>query len=348
MAQTYIHEKLSDISLLKNKEQQLSQLLFELPDNGRSPEKYIFNISSISGWLQYSNKEELFRNTNYRRLATSEGDVEKRAKEFLNNANKDFFRFISEQPNKKQNPKVLFPNVNSLRTGTITLVVNPKTLEPDHWLCKFQVYLESGIQGSIPVIGAGIDLRIGNDGKVIALTSHWRPLKRRSSVEILPLEKEQLKNDGHSHTHGHSSNTNDEEVKPILCYKLEGESTYQTHLCPYWMIPDGHHFTYYPASKESLVIDIFQKHHPNGVDLYAGILGGSGDNNYDFAWASWDVYDWENSYQDLGNASSCQLGIGAHNVVLTVTDRRTRVGTQIQKSIYAKGERIDESTTIIT
>ncbi|AXG69593.1 hypothetical protein KORDIASMS9_01818 [Kordia sp. SMS9] len=342
MAQTYIHEKLLDISLLKNKEQQLSQLLFELPDNGRSPDKFIFNISSISGWIQYSNKVELFKNTNYRRLLKTEGEVEKKAKEFLNDANKEFYRFRSEQPNKNDIPKALFPNVSSLRTGTITIVINSETLEPDHWLCKFQVYLE----GSIPVIGAGIDVRIGNDGRVIALTSHWRPLKRNSTVEIIPLEKEQINNE-HNHTHGHSSNTNAEEVKPILCYKLEGESTYQTHLCPYWMIPDGHHFTYYPASKESLIIDIFQKHHSNGVELFAGILGGSGGDNYDFAWASWDIYDWDNSYQDLGNASSCQLGIGVHNAVLTVTDRRTKIGIQIQKMIYARGERVEEEINVI-
>ncbi len=348
MEETYIHEKLLDISFLKGKTKQLSQLLFDLPNGGRNPEDFSFNISSVSGWINYKNKAELFKNPNYRRLPTTEGEVERLAKVFINDANKAFFKFVTEQADTKEVPKVIFPNVNSLRTGTITVVVNPSTLEPDHWLCKFQIYLEAGTNGSVPVIGAGIDVRIGNDGKVIALTSHWRPLKRRSSIEIIPLTEELLEGDGHNHTHGNSSRQErSENITPILCYKLEGESTYQTHLCPYWMIPNGHHFTYYPASQASLVIDIRQGSHSNGVDLYAVTLGGSGGNNYDYAWASWSIYDWENSYKELGNAQSCQLGIGAHNVILTVIDRRTKVATQIQKSIYARGEQFEDTTNII-
>ena len=173
-------------------------------------------------------------------------------------------------------------------------VFHPRFGHLDHWMSRFRVSLTASRaegEASIPVVGSGIDVRIGDDEKVIGFSSRWRPvISRRNRERISQEEAHEAINNVHTKS--------DEVGVPLpLVYRIEGDNAPQNFIAPYYMVPDKHHWEFLPASSYSLVARIFEVQTADGTDLYASVRGGHGE--YDFEWGVWKPHQLEDGFTHI-------------------------------------------------
>ncbi|MFT6502586.1 MAG: hypothetical protein ACJASQ_002713 [Crocinitomicaceae bacterium] len=327
--------KLLDVDELFKFEKLIPKLLFDLP---KKKEDYFFSISAVSGWLYYSNDVEIRMNKSIQSLPINETEVKLAVKKFMQRV---IEKFTLE---KQNNPKFTLDSIlpQNLGEPVILPVINSETRLIDHWLVKFQPVLRgtSGFGGDpIPVIGSSFEIRVGNGGKIIGMTSNWRPLINGVSELLLPspenIDPNQSENEiPHEHDQSENEHVEDESSNFTLAYLDKGENIYQNYLTPLYLDQHGHHFSFSPASKSSIVIDIIEDHFDGEVEVFATVLGGSG--TFRFEWATWGIQDMENSYVEHGNNYKLSLGIGAYNIGLTVIDQKTGIVEQMQNLTYVQ------------
>lgn len=326
MENIYLY-KIIDVSEIMLYKDNLAMFLFELPVNKK---KYVFNISPISGWIYYSNFEEIRNNSKLFEIPQTEKDVIKYLKLYLKKVSDNFVR----NPKFKDiNP---FPDyLNIEKPAELLPVINSQTESIDHWLCRYNVSILAKDE-LVPLIGSTVEFRVGNKGKIIGCSIKYRKIIGQISSTKIEYE---IDKESHSHANHTDEDTGEETEKVVLCYKLGGETEHQNFLVPFYLKADGHHYSFVPASEKSLTLGIYEVHSDSGVELYSNIEGGSG--NYSYEWSSWNIEDWDSSFNDLGNLNYCKLGIGVHNVILTIIDKgdfNNEVIFQTQQTIYANGE----------
>lgn len=289
----------------------------------------MFTVSPISGWIYFANYDELRTNKNDLRLPTTIDEIEKISRAFFNQC---YQRIEKARLNGKL-PKD-FPDIlpSDIRLVDMQAVFAPTLTSVDHWLVRFHIYHRSSDEfgsDSVCLYGAGLDLRVGNGGKVICFSQRWRPFQKTVVSDFIPFNQEEVVS---SHEH-ESSPTNANE--PTLMYLQAGQSSFQSHLSLYHTVADGHHLEFYPASKHSLRIEFIKNLKEEHIEVVAEISGGSG--RFSFEWGSWEVANaGGNGYKDLGNYNSCIVHGGVHQLLLIVRDIELMVVSQKIEAIYAK------------
>ena len=312
---TLLVHRLLDAAILEDNAALLGETLF--PGLSADPEQS-FRVSPNSGWLSYAHHGELFTERTFQTLPRSDGDAFKVAERFFADANT---RIKNSEPLRAAGLPPLFPA--QAKRHTAALAWSRGQSQADHWLCRYEVFVTSshafGARNA-PLWGAGVDVRVGNGGKVVGLSLRYRlPVSNLESNELPPAEEEHDEHEA-------------EQAEPVLVYRAEGEHAPQTHYLPYHLLADGHHVGFAPAAEHAFTARILEARQPGGTRLYAVVDGGSGA--FAYAWGHWRI-DAERAFVDAGTAHSISLDLGVFNVILNVTDRATGVVLQTQSVVYS-------------
>ena len=310
---------------------EIATALFRLPASVVGGE--VFSIARGSGFLYYADPAKLWTDLAKRALPRTETAARAAALAFVARAARD----VAADPclAEANLPEVL-PPVDSLLHLLTTRVRNPANGESDHWLCRFAVTIrpsDSLDEPAAPVAGAGLDLRIGDRGEVIGLTSRWVPLRdhrtrpRRHLPQHLP----------HDH---------DQAPAARLVYRLNDEAARQTLLAPYWLVADGHHQVFFPASDRSLLCEILQSPGEEKITLTAITAGGTGA--YEYTWGCAMVTQFPPRIEPIIGGTTRKLRLGTQettvssvsidatvcDVLLDVLDTLSGARVQLRRSIY--------------
>lgn len=319
----------------------IRQVLFGPSENSAGVQ---FNISPISGWLYYAEHTKLYQNKTPALLPRDRAGIRQAATDWLRMYQERYLR--AHQPGSPlENLPTVIPGI--MRLVQIEPAFRSQSMIVDHWLVRFGIYLrvtgEYG-QNSVRVLGAGLDLRIGNSGRVIGLSLRWRPVTSSRSVPWITPERAEQDSLG-GHTHEENSKSGHDALTPDqLVYELQGESNYQTHLCPFYCQSSGHHQEMIPATPQSTVVRFQQTVLENSVDVEARIIGGSGQ--FDLNWSHWKPTDPAGDYHEQSGGTLYRLPGGVHNLLLIARDRASGQVIQRQETIYAATEGIAEPESL--
>jgi hypothetical protein len=262
-----------------------------------------FTINPLCGWIYYAVKNDLWLDVYKKGLSMKPDEVLKASNTFLENIKKE----CATEVYKKLKIPPLLPIKNAVIRHISTQAVPHHTKSYiDHWLVRYIIELKADNENGTPIMGSTIDIRVGNNNKVVFFSSCWRPTYMDFlETECIALDQElvaalththqhegmttEVVNENMPHTHAkeHAPNkhTKQEEVKAPIVYTLKGESEIQNYITPFYMLQQGHHQQYMSASKYSLTIKIVQKNLSNHIVCQAVVLGGSG--KYAFSWSVW-------------------------------------------------------------
>lgn len=291
--------------------------------------KHSFSVDPVSGWIRYSLDNDLWNDRPKRSLPQTPEDAQKVAEKFI--------AALKEQCIKKEFLKLniapLLPDGTDAQIEFIVAspVFHLKKNWVDHWLCRFRVLLNPFETGRelIPVCASSIDVRIGQNGKVVAFSSQWRPawIKKSVLVDYVAF------NEGNNHQNDHEDQ---EEIKPQLVYELDGENCPQNFICPYYLVLQGHHGGTTPASAYSLSVRFsFVERTEGGCSVFPILVGGLGE--YTFNWAYWrpdEIFD--EGIIALGEKDNIELDSGNYNLMIHVLDKKTGVVRLFESMAYVK------------
>jgi len=277
----------------------------QLFGGGASSPEVSFEINAVSGYVSYRHRKKLYREGERKTLALppTEEAATLAAKTFLSEryqafATNQLLQQTFANALTKGKPLAypfsfsMIPPPRWLKHAGTYLVRNDKHEQPDHWLCKFQVEIETA-GGKLPVLNSSLDLRIGESGgggalnyEVIGFQSRWRPIYESYRVEqFLPdtgqpeHDPAEEQNGGHVHL----------DEFTLLSYLLADEKVPQFNLLPYEATVSGeHHLSVLPASKHSLWVELNVRKANGKYKVQALLMGGSG--NYQAHWGFWDPY----------------------------------------------------------
>ncbi|HKO95417.1 MAG TPA: hypothetical protein VJU86_00385 [Pyrinomonadaceae bacterium] len=278
---------------------------------GASSTDVAFEINPISGYVTYRHAKKLYREEERRNLAlppTKEAAT-LAAKTFLFERYRVFTldqlfqrTFANALTHGKPlvYPFSVIPPPHWLKHAGTYLVRNDKHEQPDHWLCKFQVEIETPDRKKLPVLNSSLNVRVGEranggraqDYEVIGFQSRWRPIYENYRVEqFLPDTGEPEHDPAEAHAAGSTGHVHVDE-HTLLTYLLADENVPQFNLLPYEATVSGeHHLSILPASKDSLWVELNVRKVNGKYKVQALLLGGSG--NYKAYWGFWDPYGFE-------------------------------------------------------
>jgi hypothetical protein len=209
------------------------------------------------------------------------------------------------------------------------LVRAPGNTVPDHWLVRFEAYLPTGTSnGSVPVFGSRVDIRVGPAGAIGACWVTWRFSIPQGVTPLLDPPVPDSEDSGDPA----APSTDDTITAPILVYTMSDEGTAQAYLAPYYFFPDDDDGYYFPASVYSLYAEITDESSSEQPCIGCFVTGGSGQ--YEYRWAAWDATDAMAGMSDLGTDRTLNLEPGCYNVVLRVTDTQTQMTVYVERSLY--------------
>lgn len=299
----------------------IASTLFRLPASVVGGD--VFSIAPGSGFLSYADTAKLWSDLPKPALPKNAQEANNAAMAFVARATRDL---------ERANVTAVLPPASALLQLQTTRVRHPSEAHVDHWLCRFAVTLrpsDSFDEPLAPVAGAGVDVRIGDRGEVIGLTSRWTALRGHRTRTRLHLP----------------AAARDAATPARLVYRLNDEAARQAFLAPYWLVADGHHSAFFPASDHSLTCDILQSTGSDGITLTAVTAGGSG--TYEYTWGRAMVLQFPPRIEPLGGTTQ-RLQIGARettvssvsidatvcDVLLDVVDAVTGARVQLRRSIY--------------
>ena len=260
--------------------------------------------SPLSALVHFSDGERIFRTTSVGVLPPDANAAQKIAERFIVDGRKRLGR-------GEDYLAALFPPLAHESTRAIR---SPRSIYLDHWVSLFSCRVVSGIGPPAPVMNGVVEIRVGAEGRIVGLTSTWRPLAGtvRSNYVPPPVEAPDA----------------------ALVYLIEGSQAPQRFLAPYYlsMGNDGDGLLW-PASGHSLVVDVNGEETGDEVALYAAPRGGSG--SYRFAWGMWRLTS-PNDFSALGTDRQVRIPRGtAANVIVDVEDTSTRALVRVERLLFA-------------
>ncbi|MEO5645714.1 MAG: hypothetical protein ABIQ40_13450 [Bacteroidia bacterium] len=298
--------------------------------------KYSFSIDPVSNWIRYNLENDLWSEKPKRSLPKSAFEATQAAKKFISDLQK---QCLGKDYLKLEIPPVLptesLAKIEHLATSPVFHFNKPWV---DHWLCRFQIRIEAFPKSGIfnRIFDSCIDIRIGQNGKVVNIVSQWRPvwLNKKKQVEFIPFPEE----NEHSHAEDHDHDTSDQDdPKPELIYELDGENCPQNFLSPFHLILAGHHGGSWPASTHSIVTRMsFIEKETGGSYVLPVINGGSTD--YTINWAYWcpdTLFD--EGLIFLGDKKFIELSPGVYNLMMHVKDNKTTAVRLFENMAYVNG-----------
>jgi hypothetical protein len=307
--------RLLDVGTLENEAATIAQALFGLPPDAVGT---LFTVSQSGGWISFTDRAQLFSNRAKR--LPKEREAREAALRFL--AERREAMAASPCYRESELP-LLIPPAGVLTDPVIVPVQHPRLALRDHWLCRFgiEVRCSDDLQEEkAEVLGAGVDLRIGEGGAVIAAVWRWRP-----EVEIRSRPRRPAP-----------------EGARRVVYRYNDEAGRQTFLAPYYEVIDEHDVLLAPASDCSLICNVLTG---NGK-LLAAVDGGTGD--YSFTWARIAPASFPPAIEPLASTdrilelgggrramvSEADFGSAAADVLLQVRDNRSDAVIQLRRAIY--------------
>lgn len=288
--------------------------------------EYSFSLDPVCGWIRFTLHNDLWHERPKRALPRDTESALRAAREFIERLKQacrdEEFVALKIPP--------LLPGGGRARLAPVstTPVFHPTMPWIDHWLCRFEIYLKPFDDGTdeVLVFGGGVDVRIGQNSKVVGFVSRWRPAWLH---EARPARMFHLKDD-------HS----DHEDPLRLVYELDGENCPQTFITPYYLSLEGHHGGMFPASSSTLIVETAFAEKTNGAVVVPRVFGGSGE--YKLNWAYWrpDALFDEGLISE-GEKEFIELSPGVYNVILHVEDRKTGVVKLHESMAFVKGEAHD-------
>ncbi len=189
----------------------------------------------------------------------------------------------------------------------------PRSGFPDHWVCIFSTRVMSGVGPPLPVMNGLFEIRVGAEGRIVGLTSTWRPLAEAVRSMYIPPPKE--------------------ASDAALVYRIEGSLAPQRFLSPYYVRVHDDDGRLWPASGHSLVIDMIAEQ--TGADIQLRALPSGGSDSYRFAWAMWHLTS-PNTFTALGTDSRVRIPLGtAANVIVDVEDTKTGAIVRAERLLFA-------------
>lgn len=308
------------------------------------PSKHEIVVGPSSGWLSYRAIGELWD----RKLPPalpSAAEAKRRAEAALGKL------ATACSPANRQWPQslegiALFPR--RATPASLSLTPRPTGQLPDHWLYRAQpeLFVDEERMTSVPVMGTLIEIRIGNAGQVISVTSQWRsPNGEELLTDAAPVAGEA---DGHDHDHDHGADDHaaGNGGAPAYTYVLEGAGLPQHYLAPYIQIADHHGQGVRSGCAFALTVAYDRQQRDRGMTITAVVDGGSGD--YAFAWAYYRLEGLEGGIRTLDGldrlvdgaggrqrVSSVSLDNGAYVLMINVKDRQTGAFRHFQQQVFS-------------
>jgi hypothetical protein len=303
------------------------------------PARHAVDVSAWSGWIRYVDQQLLW--------GGKPADLPPR--EQAQRRAEDWLRAFAKQ---------LAPGGRQLPDAIAALAICPANFRPmelvavartdggfDHWLYRAEPQVRSGRgQGLAPVIGAALEVRVGDGGRIVSFTARWRATTGGQVTSPRTPPRPPTLQSGHHDArpghHGHQP-----EVVQELAYMLDGEVAPQPYLSPYYLNNTGHALSVASACPMSLTIDLIGRNVGDGTELLALIAGGSGDYRCEWGLTPLaDPFELERlgegrpgeSIGDLGT-SKVVVPVGAYLVFLEAHDRATGAVKHAQRHVYASG-----------
>jgi hypothetical protein len=300
----------------------IAEVLFRLPAAAVGTK---FTVSRGGGWISFADRSKLWSEAKKQSLPHKQTDARVAALRFFA-ARRE--AMTASRPFIESQLPSLIPPDDWLTDAAIDPIPHPRKPQFDHWLCRFGVSVRCSDDVDEPraeVLGAGIDLRIGDDGEVIAADWRWRPAIDPRTRPRSPKP---------------------EGARRII-YRFNDQATRQTFLAPYYEVVEGEDVRLVPASDRSLSCNVLSSEGPGPVTLLAIASGGSG--NYAYTWGRIAIAAFppviellsaaRNVRVDLSGGrsmvvSQVDFGAEAGDVLLHVADNTTGAVIQLRRAIY--------------
>jgi hypothetical protein len=230
-----------------------------------------------------------------------------------------------------------------MRPVQLSAVPRPDGTVWDHWLYRAlpRLTVDPDTRETIPVFGSQVEVRIGDRGQVVSFRSRWRPLTGEQITTDVVAFKAPPAEEG-EREHGSRK-----EPPHQLQYVLEGETSLQHYLAPYYLTSDGHMLQTVSATPYSLTVEMGRIQGQQSMLVTASASGGSGD--YDYNFAAYVLSNLEEGYVELGRGQSVQtesdtgtttvgaveIPNGAYVVMVNVRDRETGAFKHYQQQVVS-------------
>jgi len=293
---------------------------------------------SAGGILSFAHHGQLGRNTSGTDLPRTPGEAVGAANDFLRRAGNVVGR----------SPALRSAGITSLlpaevRPLQVKLVANAAGVA-DHWLCRFNIWVQTGISGlSAQLYGGMIVLRIGVGGEVIGCTVRWRPCVSDEPVSMILNAAFDIQTLSSFSAVDPPAATPIQKIEagipneratasPVLVYLLGDDHVAQSFLTPFYVSGDEDELEFSPASTYSMLAQIDAVYAPEGFKASAVVMGGSG--NFDYRWASWSPTNFRRGVQERGSSKDIDIEGGAHNLILRVGDRATGQTASVEALVF--------------
>jgi hypothetical protein len=277
-------------------------------------------ISEGSAWLVYRMPDELM--TRADPVLPSRADAVRIAREALAMLERECSPRNERWRNTVGNAS-LFPPIRELSEAALAAIPRPDGSTYDHWLYRLSptLTLDGAGRRRALVLGAQVEVRVGNRGQVIGVNSRWHPLS--GAIKYVPITP-------FAAPPSESDDDDTASQEPLIQYVLDGEDAQQYYLSPYYARVEEHTLGLYSASSWSLTVDIGRvRQGTSTMTLVALAEGGSGDYAYhwgafpDAGCGSFVDFDRGGTAQANRSASQIELPNGVYVVALNVLDRAT-------------------------
>jgi hypothetical protein len=299
-------------------------------------------ISDSTSSLGFLVKRQLWTRT--ARILPSRDDALRAAETFITRADQQLSAANAKWPKELASVHVL-PPLGLLRRAELIAALRPDGSAWDHWLYRAEplLMLDDAGTTSAPVFGALVEVRVGNGGQILSLSSRWRPI----TGEMLQVPSRAYVPEAVD-TSQLGPTAGDSTASPVLGYLFEGEGVPQHYLAPYWFKSDGDSLTPSSASAWSLTVDVGRTQQgADSMTLTALAQGGSGQ--YEYSWAAYLFDEFEQGFTECSGAtqtvdtdsggkavaSTIQLSTDVWVVLLNVRDAVTGAFKHHQQLVYA-------------
>lgn len=340
----YLYKLVDTEVLIRNQEMLKAALCY-----GQKVSDFDFFINPVSGWIRLRHKKNIHSDSVKKNLPTDSGKAREIAE--------SYFRKVNEiMQNDRRIKESDLPLLFSMKLNHAYTSYVPHKDSPfaDHWLSRFRIQLLHGLDTDIryaEVLGAAVDIRIGDGGKIISLSYSFRPWTERKIISVdqskLPDTKVEEEEEIHSHGETEISEPHNEKepatASPAsvidyftelfakdyrIRYQMHGINYAQQYLSPDLSALAGHHLISFPLTIYTLNVRIKYWISGDSLELEAVVIGGSG--NVEYEWAYWKIQEYGKGITTAGTSQTVIIPKDTFNVAIFARDSFTGETAQNQ------------------
>jgi hypothetical protein len=291
-----------------------------IPDRRIDQQRYQLSISPASGWLSFRDTTQLWQSERRGGLPPHPDAVETIVDRFVTQVEA---RAAASPAFRKLGAATLLPRERQ-KVG-IYPIASTRFAGIDHWLYRATATLPLGpARHDAPIVGGTLDVRIGANGRVIGVSSHYRLLAAGApitDIEVVPDAQTRRTTTG----------------LPIGFLSVD-EGCPQTFVSAYYILESSDGAFPWPACGYSLVADIGETATPTGSRLTAVAYTPDPAATYRYEWGAWRLdRPFPSSLAVTTDTTTLDLDTGVHNVILNVTNLSNGATSQVQRMVFSRG-----------